>query len=98
MRYVGRTDHRARLDAVLGEGWFDQVVRDLDTSFDLESRSPWGSAQAKAITQPVFAVLDERSPSFLQEGFYWLRTVIPESETLEVPTLLTCFTPRIQRQ
>jgi pimeloyl-ACP methyl ester carboxylesterase len=82
-------NYRSTIDPVLPAGWFEQVMADADTFFQVELPSvgawPFDEAAARRITQPVLAVLGAESGPLFIEGHALVRRWIPQAESFVLP-------------
>lgn len=87
LRFLGGEDYRLRCDRALPAGWFEQVVGDAHSFFDVELpvRSALTIDTARAIDRPVFNVVGARSPQFFQDAFAWLNTHLAQVTALRLP-------------
>jgi pimeloyl-ACP methyl ester carboxylesterase len=83
------SDYRTTIDPLLPAGWFEQVVADADTFFQVELPSvgawPFDEATARRITQPVLAVLGADSGPMFAEGHALVRQWLPQAEAFVLP-------------
>jgi pimeloyl-ACP methyl ester carboxylesterase len=82
-------NYRARCDAHLPDGWFEQAVADADALFQVEfpAIQEWELTQemASRIAQPVLAVRGAESGAFFVQGHERLRAWIPQAEPFVLP-------------
>ncbi len=91
MRLVAGDHYRSALDAALPRA-FAHAIEDADTFFgqELPAVRAWsfGAAEARRITQPVLAVMGERSPTVdgvWQRRQQWITTSMPQAEAYVLP-------------
>jgi len=82
-------DCRQAIDQRLAAGWFEQAVNDSGTFFEIEvpALGNWQLTEdkAKALTQPVLAVVGSDSAEFFQEGHELLQKWFPNAEAFVLP-------------
>lgn len=86
---VGGPDYQEPFDANLPVGWYDAMVRDIPTFFDVEipALGEWIFAEneARRITQPALSVLGTESSELFVQIDAWLGANLPNVERYRLP-------------
>jgi pimeloyl-ACP methyl ester carboxylesterase len=86
---VGGKDYYAQFDANLPDGWFDQLVTDIDTIVQVESHAleswTFSKEHAARINQPVLNVTGARTRPYLRVCHETVKSWIPHAENPVLP-------------
>jgi pimeloyl-ACP methyl ester carboxylesterase len=82
-------DYYASFDANLPDGWFEQLVTDIDTIVQVESHAleswTFSEQDAARITQPVLNVTGAETRPYLKACHETVKSWIPHSENVVLP-------------
>ncbi len=86
---VGGPDYQSYFDANLPVGWFDAMVADIATFFEVELQAlgEWvfAEAEGRRITQPALSVLGANSAELFGQCDAWVRANLPHAEGYTLP-------------
>lgn len=84
---IGGEGSREAIDAVLGDGWYDQAVADIGTVFQHDLSSSWTLtlADLEAISTPTLVMIGDQTIDFFRETSEALYEALPNSEVAMAP-------------